>query len=540
VPDTILAETIRTDGIDILIDLAGHTLGNRMRLFTLKPAPVQVSWIGYPYTTGLPAIDYVLMDEVVVPAGDERWFVEHVVRLPDTRFCYAPPEYAPSPAPPPALERGFITFGSFNNLLKITPSVIRLWARVLDAVPHARLLLKWATLAEPETAGHYRRLLGDLGVDLARVELRGASPHRAMLAEYADVDIALDPLPYSGGVTSLEALWQGVPLVSLPKSRPVSRQSQAFLTVLGRPEWIAKDPDDYVCIAADLASDLDRLTDLRRHQRSRMAASPLCDGPRYARHFEAALRSMWRHWCKGQSGRITQGNRSVDTDAPMRLTGCLDAEAATARSFRRHVGAVACFLALVGSLPSPSLAESRAPVKSLLEMRQERVVIQDWDLSCGAAALATLLNYQHGDPVSEREIAEGLIKRREYIANPLLVRARHGFSLLDLKRYVDERGYEATGYGKLTLEDLVKEAPIMVPVNFLGYNHFVVFRGMHGNRVLLADPAFGNRTMLAKKFEAAWLEYEEFGKVGFVVASADGSQPPNRLAPAPSDFVFLR
>jgi protein O-GlcNAc transferase len=540
VPDTALAETIRNDGIDILIDLAGHTLGNRMRLFTLKPAPVQVSWIGYPYTTGLPAIDYVLMDKVVVPPGEERWFVERVVRLPDTRFCYAPPEYAPGPAPPPAVERGFITFGSFNNLLKVTPSVIRLWALVLDAVPHARLLLKWATLAEPETEAHYRRLLGDLGVDLARVELRGASPHPAMLAEYADVDIALDPLPYSGGVTSLEALWQGVPVVTLPRSRPVSRQSQAFLTALGRPEWVAKDLDDYVCIAADLASDLDRLTDLRREQRRRMAASPLCDAPRHARHFEAAMRSMWRHWCKGQSDTITHGDRSVDTGAPMRPTGCLDAAAAMARSLPSHMAVIACFLALVGLPSSPMLAEGRAPVRSLLEMRHEKVVIQDWDLSCGAAALATLLNYQHADPVSEREIAEGLIKRQEYIANPLLVRARHGFSLLDLKRYVDERGYEATGYGNLTLEDLVEQAPIMVPVNFLGYNHFVVFRGMRGNRVLLADPAFGNRTMLAKKFEAAWLDYEEFGKVGFVVASANGTQPPNRLAPRPRDFVFLR
>jgi predicted double-glycine peptidase len=202
------------------------------------------------------------------------------------------------------------------------------------------------------------------------------------------------------------------------------------------------------------------------------------------------------------------------------------------------LAAIACFLAFVGSLPS--LAEERAAVKSLLEMRHERVVIQDWDLSCGAAALATLLNYQHGDLVSEREIAEGLIERQEYIANPLLVRARHGFSLLDLKRYVEERGYQAIGYGKLTLADLVEQSPIMVPVNFLGYNHFVVFRGMRGNRVLLADPAFGNRTMIAEKFEAAWLEYEEFGKVGFVVASADGTTPPNRLAPTPADFVSLR
>jgi hypothetical protein len=173
-------------------------------------------------------------------------------------------------------------------------------------------------------------------------------------------------------------------------------------------------------------------------------------------------------------------------------------------------------------------------------MRQDRVVVQQWDLSCGAAALATLLNYQHGDPVAEREIAKGLIQREEYLAEPLLVRARHGFSLLDLKRYVEARGYQGIGYGKLTLEDLIERAPIMVPVRFYGYNHFVVFRGALGNRVSLADPAFGNRTMLAAKFEDAWLDYSKFGKVGFVVARIDDAPPPNRLAPRPTDFVSLR
>jgi hypothetical protein len=201
---------------------------------------------------------------------------------------------------------------------------------------------------------------------------------------------------------------------------------------------------------------------------------------------------------------------------------------------------IACCLALATTLPSPSMAEGRGPVKSLLEMRQDRVVVQQWDLSCGAAALATLLNYQHGDPVAEREIAKGLIQREEYLAEPLLVRARHGFSLLDLKRYVEARGYQGIGYGKLTLEDLIERAPIMVPVRFYGYNHFVVFRGALGNRVSLADPAFGNRTMLAAKFEDAWLDYSKFGKVGFVVARIDDAPPPNRLAPRPTDFVSLR
>jgi predicted O-linked N-acetylglucosamine transferase (SPINDLY family) len=301
VPDAVLGEMIRGDRIDILLDLAGHTANNRLTLFALRPAPVQIGWIGYPFTTDLAAIDYVLMDEATVPPGAERWFVERVVRLPETRFCYTAPEYAPPPGPPPMLERGCVTFGSFNNLSKVTPDVARLWARVLAAVPGARLILKWKTLAEPKTRTRYHRWFADHGIDPARVELRPATPHPQMLAEYGDVDIALDPFPYSGGITSLEALWQGVPIVSLPGSRPVSRQTLGFLRNMGREEWVARDPDDYVRISVGLASEPQALAGLRRTQRARMAASPLCDGPRFRRHFEAALRAVWHVWCGAHS-----------------------------------------------------------------------------------------------------------------------------------------------------------------------------------------------------------------------------------------------
>ena len=214
---------------------------------------------------------------------------------------------------------------------------------------------------------------------------------------------------------------------------------------------------------------------------------------------------------------------------------------AAAESAGSRAARIVCWVVLFAIASSaPATADGRGPVKSLLEMRQERVVVQQWDLSCGAAALATLLNFQHGDQVSEREIAKGLIQREEYLAEPLLVRARHGFSLLDLKRYVEQRGYRGIGYGQLTVADLIERAPIIVPVRFHGYNHFVVFRGAVGNRVLLADPAFGNSTMLADRFEAAWLEYAKFGKVGFAVARADATPPPNQLAPRPTDFVSLQ
>lgn len=209
------------------------------------------------------------------------------------------------------------------------------------------------------------------------------------------------------------------------------------------------------------------------------------------------------------------------------------------RRVAKWVGAMTLLLA-VSPGGSVTAADGIRPVTSLLEMRHDRVVVQAWDLSCGAAALATILNHQYDGPVSEREIASGLIRRDEYLANPDLVRIQHGFSLLDLKRFVDERGYQGIGYGSLEFQDLLEMAPIMVPVDLSGYPHFVVFRGALGNRVLLADPAFGNRTMLASKFESAWLDYPEFGRVGFVVAPVDGTAPSGRLAASSLDFVSLR
>jgi len=200
-----------------------------------------------------------------------------------------------------------------------------------------------------------------------------------------------------------------------------------------------------------------------------------------------------------------------------------------------------CFLSILAvfSIP-PGITANRQPVQSLLEMRQDRVVVQKWDLSCGAAALATILNYQHQDPVQEKEIAKALIQRKEYIDDPSLVLAREGFSLLDLKRFVDKRGYQGLGFGKLELADLIERAPVMVPVNLAGYNHFVIFRGVKNNRVLVADPAWGNRTFLLEKFLDIWIEYPKFGKVGFVVMTKDSTNIENQLAPHPKDFVFLR
>ncbi len=200
-------------------------------------------------------------------------------------------------------------------------------------------------------------------------------------------------------------------------------------------------------------------------------------------------------------------------------------------------GLLLCSL-LIAPICGSALAESRS-VRSLLEIRWENVIVQEWDLSCGAAALATILNFQHSDPVSEREIALGMMAREEYLENPLLVRIRQGFSLLDMKRFVETRGYNGVGLGKLSFEDLLENAPLIVPINLHGYQHFVVFRGTLGNRVLLADPAYGNRTMLRSRFEQAWINFPKIGHVGFIVKRRDNLIPPNQLAPTPGDFVTL-
>ncbi len=199
-----------------------------------------------------------------------------------------------------------------------------------------------------------------------------------------------------------------------------------------------------------------------------------------------------------------------------------------------------------GAVSSPATASERqslgpllsgGPVKSLLEMREQNVIVQKYDISCGAAALATLLDFQFGDHVTEKQVAEGLIARKEYIAHPELVRIRQGFSLLDLKRYAESRGYQGIGYGELDLHDLIRLAPIIVAIRPVGYNHFVVFRGVLGNQVLLADPAFGNETMTIDKFEHIWIKFPKFGRVGFIVTRTGKPAPPGRLALQLDQFI---
>jgi protein O-GlcNAc transferase len=297
--DGTVSPLIREDEIDILVDLSGHTDKNRPLALARRAAPIQVSWLGYPGTTGLEAIDYAIMDPVVAPDGAEAWFTETLVRLPHSRFCYSPPEFAPEPRDAPDRGGASVVFGSFNNLAKIGLEVVALWARVLDAVPGSRLVLKWKALDQAGVRQRLTQAFAAHGVGPDRLELRERSAHAQMLAEYGDIDVALDPFPYGGGATSAEALWMGVPVVTLPSDRVAARQTLGFLAELDLQDLAAASLDDYVRIASALAADPARRGELRRSLRARMQASPLVDAKAFTPGLEQAYRQMWRRWCEG-------------------------------------------------------------------------------------------------------------------------------------------------------------------------------------------------------------------------------------------------
>ena len=301
VADAVVAAQIREDQIDILVDLSGHTPGNRLSLFAGRPAPLQASWLGYAATTGLAGMDYLVMDRATAPVGAEAWCSEALVRLPHSRFCYGPPKDVPPPPAPSSSVRGAVTFGSFNNLAKIGPEAAGLWAEVLGAVPGSRLVLKWQSLGDAGVRRRMCELFAAAGAPDGALELRGFSPHAQMLAEYGDIDVALDPFPFCGGLTSCEALWMGVPVVTLPGDRFASRQTLGFLRNVGLDDLAADSPEDYVAIAAALAADVARRRELRATLRSTMAASLLCDAAVFTPTLEAAYRTMWRRRCAGEA-----------------------------------------------------------------------------------------------------------------------------------------------------------------------------------------------------------------------------------------------
>jgi predicted O-linked N-acetylglucosamine transferase (SPINDLY family) len=297
--DPQLADVIRTDQIDILVELALHTGNNRLLVFARKPAPVQVAWLGYPGTTGLSTIDYRLTDPYLDPPGlFDAFYSEESIRLPDTFWCYDPLSDQPAVTTLPASANGFITFGSLNNFVKVNDGCLRLWSQVLRAVPRSRLLM----LAPRDPARD--RLLGILeeeGIAAARVEFAADRLTRLeYLRLYNQMDLALDPLPYNGHTTSLDSLWMGVPVLTLVGKTVVGRAGWSQLCNLGLEELAAKTPEEFVELAARLAGDLPRLQELRSTLRQRMQQSPLMDGKRFARNMEQAYRQMWRRWCQAE------------------------------------------------------------------------------------------------------------------------------------------------------------------------------------------------------------------------------------------------
>lgn len=301
--DADVEALIRRDGIDILVDLAGHTAGNRLSLFALKPAPVQATWLGYLDTSGLAAIEYFLTDRFVVPAEDEASFVETVLRLPDAHFCFSAADLDVPLSPRP--DSGPLMLGSFNNWAKISDGTVALWSRVLAEIPDSMLLLSTRALGDPETRQAAIRRFAAHGIGADRLMLERRSSRLDVLAAYNRIDIALDPFPYNGCTTTVEALWMGVPVVALRGKRSVSRAAEAILTVAGLPHLVAEDEEAYLQAVKALAEERKLLGDRRTSLRAKVEQTPLCDCARFARGLEELYRQMWRKWCsKAQSVQL--------------------------------------------------------------------------------------------------------------------------------------------------------------------------------------------------------------------------------------------
>ncbi|MEO5375132.1 MAG: hypothetical protein H7840_12760 [Alphaproteobacteria bacterium] len=306
--DGVVAEMVRQDGVDVLVDLSGHTTGQRLLLFARKPAPVQVTAWGQVNGTGLSTIDAIFADPVYIPAADRPLFAETVVDLP----CYlhfGPPDSTPAVAPSPAAGEGVgeVTFGCLNRISKVTEPVIAIWAEILRAVPGSRMVLKDAHLQGEDQRRRIAEAFAAHGVAAERLTLLGASSHAEHLAAHARVDIALDPFPQNGGISTLEAIWMGVPVVTLAGSTPSGRNGAALNAALGLHRFVAATPEAYRDIAVAMAADRAGLADLRSSLRQRLATSPLCDHQRYTRAVEDAYRGLWRLWCQGSCQGRSEG-----------------------------------------------------------------------------------------------------------------------------------------------------------------------------------------------------------------------------------------
>ncbi|WP_025367383.1 O-linked N-acetylglucosamine transferase, SPINDLY family protein [Thioalkalivibrio paradoxus] len=330
--DDQVAAAIRADEVDILIDLSGHTAHNRLEVFARKPAPVQASMLGYPNTTGLTAMDYRLMGQIGAPPGRmDSWFSEHLATVPVlTPFRYQ--QSAPDVVPPPLSTRSYPTFASFNRVGKIGDGIIRAWAKILEALPSARLLIGNVPLdAVRESVA---RRLDQLGVPLERVEFRPRTGLQEYLAMHAEVDVLLDAYPYNGGTTNQHALWMGVPVVSMAGPILPSRTGANVLGLAGLGDWVVDTEAEYVARAIAAVSDVESLSRLRQGLRAQLGANPLRQPATAARFFEAALRMMWRRWCEGLApARLDVMPEAIGIEIPPELASSI--EAAASRGWAR-------------------------------------------------------------------------------------------------------------------------------------------------------------------------------------------------------------
>jgi predicted O-linked N-acetylglucosamine transferase (SPINDLY family) len=296
--DEEFADEINRDAIDILVDLTGHAGITALGVFAQQPAPVQVSWLGYLNTTGLTRIQYRLCDACTDPPGmTEHLYTETLVRLPHSQWCFRPFLSIEHAREPPHKRNGFITFGSFNHAPKLSQTARRLWSEILTRLPDSRLVV--AGTSEGQARDRLIREFLEAGIAGSRLTIVPRASLEDYFPWFDNVDIALDTIPYSGGTTTCDTLWMGVPVVTVPGSRSASRSAASILSAVGLTEWIAATPEDYVRLAVEFARKKELITELRETLRPMMRESPLMDEPQFVRHIEEAYRRMWRTWCNG-------------------------------------------------------------------------------------------------------------------------------------------------------------------------------------------------------------------------------------------------
>jgi len=360
--DDELAETVRRDGIDVLVDLAGHTAGNRLLVFARKPAPVQIEYmIGHGCTSGLSAIDAFLADDILAPPGAESVFSEQLLRLPRIPLAYRPPEGMPPVAPLPARATGQITFGYFGRPVRLNDGVIAAWSRILRAVPGSRLVLNSAPYAEPAGRADWTARFAAHGIGLERLALVCTTPQPRTWEAYGTIDIALDPFPHNAGTTTIEALWQGVPVLTLAGRPTVGRFGAAILHATGLDDWVTGDVDAYVARAVAVAADLDALAALRGELRARMQASPLLDAADLARAVERVYRDLWDEWREGAVPHLHRLYADGEAEAARALAHRLIARDPTQAEALHVLGA---FAYAAGDAAAAATFLSRAPERA--------------------------------------------------------------------------------------------------------------------------------------------------------------------------------